>query len=146
MRGTLYLSITKKFSAVSSLKVLADSSFQISADAYAWITVPLFPSVCAVFSSTQLTTTLWTAALQALLSTKFSRQEYWSGLPFLTPEDLPNPGIEAASLAPPALAGGFFATVPPGAPFLLYSTSNNCQEQIALKFRKSTRRYSDHRG
>ena len=50
MRGTLYLSITKKFSAVSSLKVLADSSFQISADAYARMTVPLFPScvLCSV--------------------------------------------------------------------------------------------------
>ena len=37
----------------------------------------------------------------------FSRQEYWSGLPFPTPEDLPDPGIEPAS---PALAGGFFTT------------------------------------
>ena len=36
------------------------------------------------------------------------RQEYWSGLPFCLPGDLPDPGIELASLAPPALAGGFF--------------------------------------
>ena len=43
----------------------------------------------------------------------FSRQEYWSGLPFPSPEDLPNPGIELAS---PALAGGFFTTEPPGKP------------------------------
>ena len=41
----------------------------------------------------------------------FPRQEYWSGLPFPSPGDLPNPAVEPAS---PALAGGFFTTVPPG--------------------------------
>ena len=41
---------------------------------------------------------------------EFSRQEYWSRLPFSSPEDLPDPGIEAASLRSPALAGGFFTT------------------------------------
>ena len=40
----------------------------------------------------------------------FSRQEYWSGLLFPTPGDLPNPGIELAPLMSPALAGGFFTT------------------------------------
>ena len=45
----------------------------------------------------------------------FSRQEYWSGLPFPSPEDLPNPGIEPTS---PALAAGFFTTEPPGKPEL----------------------------
>ena len=40
----------------------------------------------------------------------FSRQEYWSGLPFPTPGDLSNPGIEPTSLTSPALAGGFFTT------------------------------------
>ena len=44
----------------------------------------------------------------------FSRQEYWSGLPFPLPGDLPNPGIEPTSLASPALAGRFFTTEPPG--------------------------------
>ena len=39
-----------------------------------------------------------------------SRQEYWSGLPFLSPEDLPNPGIESSSLASPTLAAGFLTT------------------------------------
>ena len=53
----------------------------------------------------------WTAAFQAPLSMGFSRQEYWSGLPFPPPGDLPNPGIEPAS---PALAGRFFTTEPPG--------------------------------
>ena len=47
---------------------------------------------------------------------EFSRQEYCSGLPFPTPGDLPDPGIEPASLASPALADRFFTTVPPGKP------------------------------
>ena len=55
----------------------------------------------------------WTAALQAPLSMGFSRQEYWSGLPYPTPGDLPHPGIEPSS---PALAGKFFTTGPPGKP------------------------------
>ena len=38
----------------------------------------------------------------------FSRQEHWSGLPFLSPGDLPNPGIKPPSPVSPALAGGFF--------------------------------------
>ena len=46
----------------------------------------------------------------------FSRQEYWSRLPFYAPGDLPNPGIEPISLASPELAGGFFPTEPPGKP------------------------------
>ena len=54
--------------------------------------------------------TLCTVAHQALLSTELSRQEYWNGLPFPPPRDLPNPGMEPASLVSPALAGGFFTT------------------------------------
>ena len=51
------------------------------------------------------------------LSVGFSRKEYWSGLIFLTPGDLPNPGIEPpASLASSALAGGFFSVEPPEKP------------------------------
>ena len=42
----------------------------------------------------------------------FSRQEYWSGLPFPTPGDLPDPGIKLVSLASPTIAGGFFTTEP----------------------------------
>ena len=49
-----------------------------------------------------------TVAHQAPLSLEFSRQEYWSGLPFCTPGQLPNPGIENVCVASPALAGGFF--------------------------------------
>ena len=60
--------------------------------------------------------TPWTVARQALLSLKFSRQEYWNGLPFTTPGDLPHPGIEPVSLASSSLAGGFFTTEPHGKP------------------------------
>ena len=55
--------------------------------------------------------TLWTVTCQAPLSVGFSRQEYWSGLPFPSLGDLPDPGTEPVSLA---LAGGFFTTEPPG--------------------------------
>ena len=54
--------------------------------------------------------TPWTVACQAPLSMRFPGQEYWSGLPFPSPGDLPNPGIEPKS---PALAGRLFATEPP---------------------------------
>ena len=50
----------------------------------------------------------WTVAHQAPLSMGFSRQEYWSGLPFPSPGDLPDPGIEPVSLMSPGLAGTFF--------------------------------------
>ena len=54
--------------------------------------------------------TPWTEARQAPLSMGFHRQEYWSGLPFPPPGDLPEPGAEPVSLISPALAGGFFTT------------------------------------
>ena len=60
--------------------------------------------------------TPWTVACQAPLLMEFSRQEYWSGVPFPTPVDLPDPGIEPASPVSPALAGRFFTTAPPGKP------------------------------
>ena len=66
------------------------------------------------FSLVQLCETLWTVALQAPLSRGFSRQEYWSGLQFSTPGDLPNPWIEPSFLMSLALSGRFFTTVPPG--------------------------------
>ena len=53
---------------------------------------------------------LGTAAQWAPLSMGFSRQKYWSGLPFPLSGDLPYPGIEPMSLVSPALAGGFFTT------------------------------------
>ena len=61
--------------------------------------------------------TPWTVAYQAPLSMEFSRQVYWSGLPFPPAGDLPDPGIEPIPLASPALSGGFFTTEPPGSLF-----------------------------
>ena len=56
---------------------------------------------------------LWTVALQAPLPMGFSKQEYWSGLPFPSPRDLSNPGIEPGSLTSPWQAGSLLL-VPPG--------------------------------
>ena len=68
-----------------------------------------------LLSRVRLFVILWTVAHQAPLSMEFSRQEYCSGLPFPSPGDLPDPGIEPASLAP---AGDFFTAEPPReAPF-----------------------------
>ena len=57
----------------------------------------------------RLFATLWTVAYQAPSSMEFSRQEYWSGLPFPSPGDLPDLGIEPVFLA---LAGGFLTVEP----------------------------------
>ena len=56
-----------------------------------------------MLSRVQLFVTLWTVAHQALMSMGFSRQEYWSGLPFPSSGDLPDPGITPASPSSPAL-------------------------------------------
>ena len=65
-------------------------------------------------SRVQFFVTPWTVTCQAPPPMEFSRQEYWSGLTFPTPGDLPDPGIESVSPAYLALASGFFTTVPPG--------------------------------
>ena len=62
------------------------------------------------FSCIRLFVTLWNTACQAPLSMKFSRQEYWIGLPCPLPSDLPDPGIKPILLISPALAGWFFNT------------------------------------
>ena len=74
---------------------------------YMWT---FFSSACVLsrFSHVWLCVTLWTVALQAPLSMGFSRQGYWSGLPWPSPGDLPDPRIEPLSLMSPALAGEFF--------------------------------------
>ena len=73
----------------------------------------LLSLVCVLSRSVMsYSATSWTVAHQAHLSMGFSRQEYWSRLPFPLPGDLPDPGIEPASLASPALEGRFFTTVP----------------------------------
>ena len=69
---------------------------------------PIAVAAVQLLSRVQLFVTPWTVAHQASQSMGFSKQEYWSGLPFPSPKDLPDPGIEPVSLASPALAGGFF--------------------------------------
>ena len=67
----------------------------------------IYVSVHAL-SHVQLFAIPWTVALQAPLSMEFSRQKYWSGLPFPTAGALSKPGIKLVSLAPAVLLGGFF--------------------------------------
>ena len=62
----------------------------------------VFMWVLCRFSHVWLFVTLWTVTCQAPLYMGFSRQEYWSGLPHLSPRDLPNPGFKPASLMSPA--------------------------------------------
>ena len=66
--------------------------------------------MCAQSCLTLCKSTPRTEACQAPLSMEFLKQEYWSRLPFPSPGDLPNPGIEATSLESPTLAYGFFTT------------------------------------
>ena len=94
--------------------------------------------------------TPWTLACQVPLSMEFSRQESWSGLPFPSPGDLSDPGIEPMS---PALAGGLFTTEPPGRPSPHYSwwhesevplnpeTKGSLPETIDFRHRKYYRMY-----
>ena len=87
-------------------------------------------NVC-VFSRVWLFVTPWTAVCQALLSMRFFRQEYWSGLPFPPPQNLPDPGIEPTSLA---LAGGFFTTDPPGKPQRKNTLNHTCTHSCVSIF------------
>ena len=76
--------------------------------------------VCLVLNRVQLFEAPWTVAHQAPLSMGFSRQEYWSGLPFLPPEALPDPGMESMSPESPAFQGdAFFSAEPSGKPLHL---------------------------
>ena len=71
-----------------------------------------------LFSHVRLFATPWTVARQVPLSMGFSRQEYWSRLPFPSPGDIPDPWIEPTSLMSPALPGRFITTEPPGKPLI----------------------------
>ena len=71
-----------------------------------------------VLNHVRLFVTPWTLAREAPLSLEFSRQEYWKGLPFPPPQDLPDTRIKPRS---PSLAGGFFTTGPPGKPMYVYT-------------------------
>ena len=85
---------------------------------YEWVSVESLSRV-------QLFATTWTVAYQAPQCMKFSRQEYWSGLPFPSPGDLPHPGIEPRS---PTLQADALLSEPPGnfyGPHWLYSPWNS---------------------
>ena len=77
-----------------------------------------------MLSHVRLFVTPWTIAHQVPLSMEFSKQQYWSGLPFPTPGDRPDPGIEPTTSVSPALPGGFFTTEPPGKPLLKHQFSS----------------------
>ena len=92
----------------------------------------LFAQSCPIFS------TPWTVACQAPLSLGFSRQEYWSGLPFLSPGDLPNPGIKLRS---PGLQAVSLPSEPPGNIFYIfllylkdYEKSFVCPDSLRLLY------------
>ena len=79
----------------------------------------LHSNVCSMYMLAQSCPTLcdhMDVAPRAPLSMGFPGQEYWSGLPFPPPGDLPHPGIEPVSLTSSTLAGIFFITEPPGKP------------------------------
>ena len=78
--------------------------------------------VCMLVSHVRLFATPWTVACQAPLSMGFSRQEYWSGFPFPSPGDLPNPGIEPGSTT---LQADTFLPEPPGKPPLVTNSSTS---------------------
>ena len=80
-----------------------------------------------IVSHALLFVTPWTVDSRGPLSMLFSRQKYWSGLPFTPPEDLLNPGIDPLS---PALTGRFFTTGPPGK--TTKSISRNRLEYLVL--------------
>ena len=74
-----------------------------------------------MLSHVLLFATPWAVAHQAPLSMGFPRQKYWSGLPFPSPEDLPDMGIKSRSPESPALAGGFFTPEPTVKPVYVYT-------------------------
>ena len=81
----------------------------------------LLQATCCLVAQSCPILTPETVANHAPLSVGFPRQEHWSGLPFPSPGDLPDPGIEAM---PPA--GGFFTTDPPGKPSATHTCLKMC--------------------
>ena len=85
-------------------------------------------------SRVRLSATPWTVARQALLSMGFSRSEYWSGLPFPSPGDLPNPGIESRS---PTLQVDSLPAVPEGKPLGTRPADSEILEAVKPVFKQS---------
>ena len=80
------------------------------------LTVPLCHAALSHFSHVRLFVTPWTVAHQSSLSMGFFRQKYWTGLPYPTPRDLPDPGIECTSLMSPTLTAVSLTLASPGRP------------------------------
>ena len=78
-------------------------------------------------SRVQLFATPWTVAYQAPLSMEFSRQEYWSGLPFPSPGDLPDSGSEPGS---PAFQADALTSEPPGKDMMRYGNNLSVHQQM----------------
>ena len=87
-------------------QILLSIFFFISAQKTAWSYGAWMSN--KLLSHVWLCVTLWTVACQTPLSMGFSRQEYWSGLPYRPPRYVPDPGIEPISIISPALAGRIF--------------------------------------
>ena len=96
-----------------------------------------FSCVLPVLSHIWLFATSQTVARQAPLSMEFSRQEYWSGLPFPSPGDLPGSETEPTSLVSPALAGGFFTTAHSLPPRVSQWVHNKCLINMTDKTQKT---------
>ena len=94
---------------------------EVPPEARGWIFSAALKLKMLVIQSYPTFLTPWTVPHQAPLSMGFSRQEYWSGLPCLSPGDLPNRRMKPASLMSPALAGGFFTASTTAALTLLNS-------------------------
>ena len=96
-------------------------SFVMPANTSSFFTVRYRGQMCVfVLSHLRLCATPWTVAPQPYLSMQFSRQEYWSGLPFPPPGDLLNPGIKPSFLTSFALAGRFLPLRPLGSTMVQY--------------------------
>ena len=90
------------------------------------------PRCCSAAQPCPHPATPWTAARKAPLSMGLSRQEHWSGLPFLPPEGLPDPGIEPEPPVSLALAGGFLAAEQPGSPGKPWTCVHVCRSLCTL--------------
>ena len=100
---------------------------------YMW---KFFSSACVLsrFSHVWLCVTLWTIALQVPLSVGFSRQEYWSGLPWPSPGDLPDPGLNPCLLCLLHWQASSLLLAPPGKPLLVLSCKLLCSFPEGIMF------------
>ena len=97
------------------------------------VTTTICVCVCAqLLTHVGLFVTPWTVALQTSLSLKFPRQAYWSGLPFPSPGDLPDPGIESMSPVSPALQADSLPLSHPRSPYYNVIGKSQCSLYIPL--------------